>query len=78
MSSYKLIFVKAFHFPIELEHKTSWPLKKSNLDWNDTTNARLSQLYQMEEFWLEAYENAAIYKEKLKRWHDMKHFQCKF
>ena len=29
---------------------------------------------ELEEFWLDAYENARLYKEKTKRWHD-KHIQ---
>ena len=28
------------------------------------------QLSELEEFWNEAYENARIYKEKKKYWHD--------
>ena len=28
------------------------------------------QLSELEEFWNEAYENAKIYKEKTKSWHD--------
>ncbi|KAL5547404.1 hypothetical protein UlMin_007091 [Ulmus minor] len=35
---------------------------------------RLLQLNKMEEFRNNAYENARIYKEKTKRWHD-RHFQ---
>ncbi|XP_055814095.1 uncharacterized protein LOC129883461 [Solanum dulcamara] len=31
---------------------------------------RLDQLHELEEFWLHAYENAKLYKEKNKRWHD--------
>ena len=30
----------------------------------------LLQLSELEEFWNEAYENARIYKEKTKSWHD--------
>lgn len=37
-------------------------------------NVHLSQLHQMEKFRLGAYEKAAMYKEKMKRWHDMKIF----
>ncbi|XP_016466082.1 uncharacterized protein LOC107788864 [Nicotiana tabacum] len=35
---------------------------------------RLLQLNELDEFWLYAYENAKLYKEKTKRWHD-KHIQ---
>lgn len=55
-----------------------WTLKKFNLDWNDTTNASLPQLYHIEEFRLGDYENTIIYRGKMKRWHDIKIFQCEF
>lgn len=32
MSSYKIVFGKAYHLPIELEHKALWGLKKLNLN----------------------------------------------
>lgn len=35
MSSYQLVFVKAIHFLLELEHKVMWAFKKLNLDWSD-------------------------------------------
>ncbi|KAL5544755.1 hypothetical protein UlMin_008539 [Ulmus minor] len=35
---------------------------------------RLLQMNEMEEFWNNAYENAKIYKEKTKKWHD-RHIQ---
>ncbi|XP_049381283.1 uncharacterized protein LOC125845796 [Solanum stenotomum] len=31
---------------------------------------RVNQLHELEEFRLHAYENAKLYKEKTKRWHD--------
>lgn len=45
-----------------------------NMDIKIAGEKRLFQLSELEEFRLDAYENARIYKEKTKRWHD-KHIQ---
>ncbi|XP_019258409.1 PREDICTED: uncharacterized protein LOC109236668 [Nicotiana attenuata] len=43
-----------------------WALKKLNLDWVEAANLRMTQLNEMEEFRLHAYESAAMYKERMK------------
>ena len=40
------------------------------MDFKVGGEKRLLQLNELEEFWHEAYENAKIYKEKTKAWHD--------
>ena len=49
-----------------------WAIKKLNFDFQAVKEERLLQMNELEELRNEAYDNAIIYKDKTKKWHDQK------
>nr|GEW79972.1 reverse transcriptase domain-containing protein [Tanacetum cinerariifolium] len=69
---YKLVYGKACHLPIKLEHKAYWALKHANFNLLTAGDHRKVQLNELNELCDQANENSLIYKEKTKRIHDSK------
>ncbi|XP_028059527.1 uncharacterized protein LOC114263224 [Camellia sinensis] len=76
MSSYRIVFGKSCHLPVELEHRALWAIRKFNFDMAKAGDHRKLQLNDLEELRNDAYESSKIYKARTKAFHD-KHISGK-
>ena len=63
---------------MELEHKAYWAIKKFNFEMKQVGDKRKLLLNELEELTSDTYENAKLYKERTKAYHDKQLVRNKF
>nr|GFC58239.1 hypothetical protein [Tanacetum cinerariifolium] len=69
-TSFRTIYGKACHLPVELEHNAYRAIKNCNLDLMKVGANRFLYINELDEMRLDAYESSISCKERTKRWHD--------
>jgi hypothetical protein len=70
MSPYRLVYEKACHLLVKLEHRAYWAIKQLNFNFLKAGSQRKLQLTELEKLKNDAYDSSRKYKEHMKKVHD--------
>ncbi|XP_016164889.1 uncharacterized protein LOC107607446 [Arachis ipaensis] len=70
MSPFRLVYGRAWHLLVVIEHKEYWAIKEYNSSLGGARIERKLQLVELECLRLEAYENSRLYEENMKAMND--------
>jgi hypothetical protein len=71
MSPYQIMYRKAFHLLIKLEHRAYWAIKQLNFNFLKVGSQRKLQHTELEELRNDVYDCLRKYKAHMKRVHDL-------
>ncbi|XP_027348039.1 uncharacterized protein LOC113859471 [Abrus precatorius] len=78
MSPFRVVFGKACHLPLEIEHRSYWAVKSCNMTLKQAKKERKLSFQELDKLCLQAYENSRMYKEKVRKFHDTKILRKEF
>ena len=70
MSPNRIVYGKACHLHVEMEHKAYWATRMLKMNFEMVGKKRTLRLNELDELRQNAYDSSRIYKEEIKAWHD--------
>jgi len=65
-----LVYDKSYHLEVKSENKVCSTIKFLNIYAESARKKRVIQLHDLEDISINTYENALIYKQRTKKYHD--------